>query len=382
MNTGLTEKQVKKEYESYKKYINIHIDPVGQLRLKFWHKLKNEYGLRPDEVKHIEYNIIYEIILKMILEDTDTIKDRFLYYANDLKRTKDMPLSDYRAIIAKEYVHLFYNQLKETGIDFIILEYIPEQTVTETRVKNKHGTGTRIVATGLFGIFGLAGTGGVKTQTYNRTIPGKYIIKEIFKVKEVYTGLVIQEIDENGEKPIKELNWNNIIGMDNDFNLNITDAKPILLSDFDDSTIQECIENIYLKKIRENNPLRDNIDFNKMKNLTLKVFRKYINTKSRGKQTNSTYNEAQEIENFYNLKEKGIITEEEFEKKKKQILNRNPQTLSSDMNQSDNSINAENQGNYLTDLNNNENKQYCPNCGIEIPYKDAKFCQNCGFQIK
>lgn len=136
------------------------------------------------------------------------------------------------------------------------------------------------------------------------------------------------------------------------------------------------------KKIRENNPLRDNIDFTKMKNLTLKVFRKYINTKSRGKQTNSTYNEAQEIENFYNLKEKGIITEEEFEKKKKQILNRNPQTLSSDMNQSDNSINAENQGNYLTDLNNNGNKQYCPNCGIEIPYKDAKFCQNCGFQIK
>ena len=81
-----------------------------------------------------------------------------------------------------------------------------------------------------------------------------------------------------------------------------------------------------------------------------------------------------EIEKYFNLKEKGMITEEEFEIKKKELLGLSENDIAKmDKNQQDKIEEDEMEiieGNIIT----------CPNCNQEIK-SDVNFCTNCGYKL-
>ena len=84
-----------------------------------------------------------------------------------------------------------------------------------------------------------------------------------------------------------------------------------------------------------------------------------------------------EIEKYFNLKEKGIITEEEFEIKKKEFLG---------LSENDNSKMDRNIENQHEKIEEEEmeiiegNIIICPNCNQEIK-SDVNFCTKCGFKL-
>ena len=133
----------------------------------------------------------------------------------------------------------------------------------------------------------------------------------------------------------------------------------------------------------------------------------------------SSVDAASEIEKFYNLKEKGIISEEEFEIKKKELLglsggevpqdliNSESSQLPQDLINSESSqlpqdpvktsessedsipdgsgdqqelINAEEDVEKPRESIETEDKIICPNCSSELK-RDVKFCTQCGYKL-
>ena len=90
-----------------------------------------------------------------------------------------------------------------------------------------------------------------------------------------------------------------------------------------------------------------------------KDFKEYVNNHAYGNYVHEMNDEAKQLEEFYTLKEKGIITEREYLNKKNEILKT--------------SRNEENNGAH-------EQINFCPNCGNKLD-KDDKFCSACGTKI-
>ena len=121
----------------------------------------------------------------------------------------------------------------------------------------------------------------------------------------------------------------------------------------------------------------------------------------------SSVDAASEIEKFYNLKEKGIISEEEFEIKKKELLGLSGGEVPQDLINSESSqlpqdpvktsessedsipdgsgdqqelINAEEDVEKPRESIETEDKIICPNCSSELK-RDVKFCTQCGYKL-
>lgn len=243
-------------------------------------------------------------------------------------------------LLDDEYELLFEFSRKTMGDDLsgdgvVFIQDNGSKTITTTQmrtvteevpvVKQKHGGLAKGAATLGFGLIGLAGTSGVKTemQTVEKQVPIQVqkTVKDTANVR-----LIIKdnrlEIKHNDLKTI--FNFNEIIEInkENKFIYLKTNKEMITLKQWDtyfsDLITKSLSENIYYLK-----------NYKAIKNKYLDKFSNDLNDFwiSEISAFNTETNEPSEIDKielikeYHSLKESGIITEEEFEKKKQELLN-------------------------------------------------------------
>lgn len=96
---------------------------------------------------------------KITLEEADK---RYYELVQDYKTIENLSDDDFKQKILDEASKIFNNILLNEPITFTDVEYFEGEKVPETHIKNKHGTGSRVLAAGLFGNLGLAATNGIK----------------------------------------------------------------------------------------------------------------------------------------------------------------------------------------------------------------------------
>ena len=93
----------------------------------------------------------------------------------------------------------------------------------------------------------------------------------------------------------------------------------------------------------------------------------------------TTTSDADELLKYAELYEKGLLTKEEFETKKHQILNNEAPPLKDEFEtQSNESLSLKEE--YLNDNELELKPKFCPNCGNPVD-EDSKFCTNCGNKL-
>ena len=228
---------------------------------------------------------------------------------------------------------IMIDDLNQDGVPFIrengskTITTTKMKTITEEIpvVKQKHGGLVKGAATLGFGLIGLAGTSGVKTemQTVEKQVP----IQVQENVKDT-TNVILNikdnrlEIRENDLKTIINFSKIEEITEENNFIYIKSDKEMINLkicdNYFADLLTKSLSENIYYLK-----------DYHAITNNYLNIFSKDLNNVWISEILAFNIEEAEPseidkielIKEYYSLKESGIITEEEFQKKKQELLN-------------------------------------------------------------
>jgi len=228
---------------------------------------------------------------------------------------------------------MMMDDLKEKGVKFI-RDY-GSKTITTTQmktvkeqvpvVKQKHGGLAKGAATLGFGLIGLAGTSGTKTEmeTVEKQVPiqvqktVKDTVNVILKVKDNRI-----EIKQNNLKTIINFSEIDEVTQENNFIYLKTNKEMITLKQwskyFSDLITKSLSENIYYLK-----------NYKAIKNKYLDKFYKDLNdvwiseiySYNTENKEPSEIDKIELIKKYHSLKESGIITEEEFEKKKQELLN-------------------------------------------------------------
>lgn len=245
----------------------------------------------------------------------------------------DELLDDEYELILEFSKKIMIDDLKEDGVAFIRDNGSKTITTTQMRtvkeevpvVKQKHGGLAKGAATLGFGLIGLAGTSGTKTEieTVEKQVPVpvQKTVKDTppvrLKIKDNQL-----EIKRNDFKTIINFSEIDDISQENNFIYIKTNKEMITLKQsknyFSDLLTKSLSENIYYFK-----------NYKTIKNKYLDKFYNDLNDVwiSEISAYNVENNEPSEIDKielikkYHSLKESGIITEEEFEKKKQQLLN-------------------------------------------------------------
>lgn len=385
IHTKNEQKQLEKTFNNYV------LNDLGMNKFlsDFNSHLKNLNFKRKDERLHIMHILLREYVNQRLT--LMNLENRFYELIPDFRRIEQIPDCQFQELILNEALNMFKNLvLNEAEIGFLLREHIPAQRVAQNVVKNKHGTGTKIVATGMFGIFGLAGTSGVKEETVYKTIPARIEIKlKIFLTIKNSEIILRYEKPNPNDKPVPTeiIKWNQIIGLDDQYFLKLIDGRNILLKNLNNvisltAIDVYCVGLNHSDKKGDVHPLFSKIDRQEIYEEIMNLLKIIINTKATGKENIQDINQksiAEEIEKFHDLKEKGIISEEEFESKKNILLKSsgmtiNPQELES---KSVDKILEQ----YIKPKNieskiNNEFK-FCTYCGTKLSLND-NFCPECG----
>lgn len=228
---------------------------------------------------------------------------------------------------------IMIEDLNQNGIPFIrekgskTITTTKMKTITEEIpvVKQKHGGLVKGAATLGFGLIGLAGTSGVKTemQTVEKQIP----IQVQENVKDS-TNVILSikdnrlEFRENDLKTIINFSKIEEITEENNFIYIKSDKEMITLKICDkyfaDLLTKSLSENIYYLK-----------DYHSITNNYLNIFSNDLNNVwiseilafNINDDEHSEIDKIELIKEYYSLKESGIITEDEFQKKKQELLN-------------------------------------------------------------
>lgn len=133
-------------------------------------------------------------------------------------------------------------------------------------------------------------------------------------------------------------------------------------------------EHIQLKFVTEN-------DFNLMNN----AFENYIEKVHKPQQTApiqqniSTTSNADELLKYAELYEKGLLTKDEFEMKKAELLsNSGFNEIKTEI--SDETYSQKQEFVEKNDITIENKPKFCPNCGTPVDF-DSKFCSNCGNKL-
>ena len=228
---------------------------------------------------------------------------------------------------------IIIDELNGSGVPF--LQDRGSKTVTRTQmrtvteevpvVKQKHGALTKGAATLGFGLIGFAGTSGVKTEmeSVEKQVPIQVqkTVNDIIEVKLMVKDKRL-EIKHNDLKEIVNFNQIEDISQENRYIYIKTDKETITLKKvnkyFSELLTKSLSENIYYlknyKAIKNKYAAKFSNDLNDV----------WISEISSFNDQNSNLSEMDKIElikKYHSLKESGIITDDEFEKKKHELLN-------------------------------------------------------------
>ncbi len=157
----------------------------------------------------------------------------------------------------------------------------------------------------------------------------------------------------------RKLYFDNIASVDFDARGRLHASSSVILN-------TKSAEHVQLKFVTKEN-------FELMNN----AYESYIEKSHNIPQNNSTNSNADELLKYADLYERGLLTKEEFDMKKAELMG-NPIANKTQISNDNNTLNEENIGKRGFDV---ENKpKFCSKCGTPIE-GDINFCMNCGNKL-
>lgn len=332
--------------------------------------LKEYFNLSSSQESHIVYRIMYVILFDEIKTD---IVDFFEDIVNETKNYNNLEEAILNNI-KKDIISSFY----EDGVRYnrtSSLKSAHYEDVEMPVIKDKHGTGTKVLATAIAGPLGFVATSGIKqtTETKQVHVKGEYMHYEyLFNPKHISVKAYSNNSYDNSfhsENTTDKIvvRWNDIDYLDEDYYLILKTGEAVQLR-------MPVIEELVVKNIlrvggtinghsNENFKLKyyDRIN-KKTPDILIELLNQFIDKHQDTSETNVDSNNSlvNELEKITNMYEKGLLTDREFIAMKQNII-----------------------GNKNSDVKTETNKsvKFCSNCGSEI-IDDSKFCINCGTQLK
>lgn len=133
---------------------------------------KTYFNLTNEQVNHIVYIMVHNVLFDKIADEN--IVDLFKNILNETRENYEDKDKAILNVIDKNIKKMLNNEGISSSSTTTIKEAFTE-TIETPHIKNKHGAGTKVLATAVAGPLGFVATSGVKQETE----VGKYIIKEI-----------------------------------------------------------------------------------------------------------------------------------------------------------------------------------------------------------
>ena len=330
--------------------------------------LKKYFNLTSAQERHVIYRIMYAILFDELKEDTVDFFKRIVDETKNYDNLEEAILYN----IKSEIISSFYDD----GIKYNRTSTVKSahyENVETPVIQNKHGAGTKVLATVVAGPLGFVATSGVKqtNETKQVHVKGEYMHYEYLfnpthiSVKAYSNNSCVNSFSSEKTTDKIVVKWENIDYLDDEYYLILNTGELVqlrlpVLSEFVIKNIlkvggtlngseNEEFKHKYYKKILDQTPA-----------ILVELLNKFID-KNRVNKTkdNSTNNSSiEELEKLANMYEKGLLSDDEFVSMKQNIIG----------NQNRSETVSEN------------STKFCGNCGAEI-IENSKFCIQCGNQI-
>ncbi len=337
---------------------------------------KEYFNLTNDEASHIIYIIVYSILFEKV--DGDIVE----FFKKVLKETKQNYADIEKALVNKIKQKL----IKEFNNEGIVssststIKHGFTETIETPHIKNKHGTGTKVLATAVAGPLGFVATSGVKQETKSRQVhhKGKYFHQKVTLTKNQIIYETYEDDESYGFKysinhSVSKfiVNWEDVKTIDDDNFLILNTGDTINCSSSGLTTlVRKCILNVMGScQVMSNMGFFDdytNLGKKNAKKLMNELIKHHIDsiTSIKPKDNSSDIDSLEKIMIMY---EKGLLTDEEFSAMKQNIIGSMVNTKTEEYN--------------VNSKNNEKASKFCGNCGAEI-IQDSKFCIYCGTPVK
>ncbi len=324
---------------------------------------KSYFNLTNEEENHIIYKMVHHVLFDKI---DGNVVDFFKQVFDETKRNyKNIEESIFN-LVEQEITNEFNNDgIVSSNTTTIKRSYT--ETVETSHIKNKHGAGTKVLATAVAGPLGFVATSGVKEETETKEVrhEGEYCHEQMIFNKEniiyqMYTrkgwgGSVFNNDHPNMNKTI--IGWDSVDSIDDENFLILKTGETIKCPSWNklEHIIKPCILNIVATANENSNKEYMNKYYDDAKNKAIEVILSLINEQivANKKISSNSDSDVESLEKIMDMYKSGLLTDDEFVAMKQKLI-----------------------GN-----NNESSTKFCGNCGAEI-IENSKFCTQCGTQIK
>ena len=292
--------------------------------------LKDHFNLDEDEESHILYRLMRAIVYEEINED---ISEFFENLLDETKKKKDIE-ETIMDNIKSDIIEEFYN---DGYVYDILLTTTPSGfvTVENSYIEEKHSTGAKVLATALIGPLGFVATSGVKRTTESKTeyVEGEYLHNQYsFDSDSIIVKSYSDNRNFNAFRPKGEIDklvisWNNINYIDEDFSviLKSDDVIQLIPPHIRDITHKYIFDVIGTNNWKNNKQLHNQYapEINKKtRQLFVDLLNKFIkeNNQSSNSDKETSNSSIEELEKIVNMYDKGLLSDEEFIKLKKKLI--------------------------------------------------------------
>lgn len=291
--------------------------------------LKDYFNLEENEESHILYRLMRAIVF-------EEYGDISVFFEKILEETKN--INDVEETIMNNIKSEIIEEFNNNGYTYNILLTTTSsgfKTVENSLIQNKHGTGTKVLATVLAGPLGFVATSGIKQTTESKQVyvEGEYLHNQYsfshdyITIKSYSDNRNFNSFEPNGDVDKIVIDWSNIKHFDDEYSLILKSDKVIQLippniSDITNKNIFNIIGvNDWLMNRELHSKYEDTIN-SKTSILFIDLLNQYIGENNHLSDIQeSNDNSINDLEKIVSMYEKGLLTDDEFIKMKNKLIN-------------------------------------------------------------
>lgn len=212
-----------------------------------------------------------------------------------------------------------------------VIKPVAYEKVETQEIKNKHSTGTKVLATAVAGPLGFAATSGIKQQNSMKKVKKEaeylHIYVNISDKKIIYNTYVDNEISNSfnlnkGDMNRLYIKWEDVDFIEDDYYLILKNHDPLKFPMLNDKDLVDY----WIKKISDEKSINKKFIAKHYLSIERTIdayYKELINDKAKNSENNSNTSnnsDLDELERIANLYNRGLLTEEEFAIMKKKII--------------------------------------------------------------
>ena len=336
---------------------------------------KKYFNLNIEQENHIIYKMVHNIIFK---EAENNIVELFKSILEETRQNYEDIEKAILNTLEQALIQQFNNEgLSSSRTSTIKREFT--ETVETPHIKNKHGTGTKVLAAAVAGPLGFVATSGVKQETDTKQVhhKGKYVHEKVTLNNKRITYETYTDDNSSGFKYSMNhsvtkivVEWHDVKSIDEENYLILKSGDTIncpsfSLMRFVKQSILDVVGSIDVMSNKSYYDKYIDVNLKEGKNIIRNIIENHIASNNVTEPNNSSV-DVDALERIMNMYEKGLLTDDEFVAMKQNIIGNN-------------SNNIPNGNDGLND-NNEISPKFCGNCGAKI-VDNSKFCIQCGTKL-